>query len=109
MGGTGSQNLHHNNGAPSELYKEEQRSGTQEPKHSEKSVTTRGQPNYAFQNWPSFGKNTCIDYFSCMMSKVLKVLCMKCNRNNCMHAGGVERNTCIIHCIIILGSLRKSR
>ena len=56
MGGTGSQNLHHNKGAPGKLNKEEQRSGAQELNHWEKSVTTWGRPNYAFQNCPSFGK-----------------------------------------------------
>ena len=45
-----------------------------------------------------------------LMSKVSKVSCMKYSRINCMHVGGVEKNTCthIIYCIIIPGSLRKS-
>ena len=45
-----------------------------------------------------------------LMSKVSKVLCMKYSRINCIHVGGVERNTCthIIYRIIIPGLLRKS-
>ena len=92
VGGSGSQNLHHNKGVPGKLDKEVVSRNSSPERNL--SLPEDDQIMHSKIGLHLVKIHVLIIF---LMSKVSKVLCVKYSRINCMHVGGVERSTCTVH------------